>query len=538
MKKKPWVLRAFVAAVGGLLVGALAVVPAEAAGQRHQAGLGLKAFAVGKDTVDAASGSGTVSIDWTVTDGNPEATDMLGAITIQQVAADGSLVGAPQDLTFSFMPQAPYQASAVAGTMASADYSYAFPVPQYAIGSTAHWAVVKVAAKDDLGGTLTVGRQKMATFGAAFTATELVDATGPAYDGLGLVLNQPLYLYNADASVTQRYQIHVTDAESGLFRLQLFLKGPKNATVNGTVQFVTERDGSLQCGPDSTAFDTHEGFCNVDVTLPAGAPAGDWSVSRVRLTDAAGNVSVTKGLSVSPVHVTQNSTLQASDFTVSPSQFNNWNGLAPLTISMKPSGASKGIKSVTVLLEGCSGSVTENPVVAPDGSISVRATVPPIYTKQCTVTGIGITDGAGNSAAYGVAFHGPALDLVATQIPDTAAPVVNSASLDTTSVPASSLPRNGLLTLDVTSFVGVTGFSLTVYDANGVSVDGRYGGLQPVTNGPLTLLVPLHQGLAPGVYTVGFSLTDAGGLHSEYGYPNHPGPTLPGGPLLITVTDN
>ncbi|MGV9556825.1 hypothetical protein [Streptomyces sp. NPDC003522] len=128
-------------------------------------------------------------------------------------------------------------------------------------------------------------------------------------------------------------------------------------------------------------------------------------------------------------------------------------------------------------------------------------------------------------------------DLVATQIPDTAAPVVNSASLDVTSVPASTLPHNAGLTLDVTSFVGVNRLNLTVYDVSGAPVNGMSGGIPSVTNGPLELNVPLQQGLAEGGYTVGFTLTDAGGLRAQYGYPGGHSLPVPGGPLLITVTD-
>ncbi|MFE2067375.1 hypothetical protein ACFXDH_34200 [Streptomyces sp. NPDC059467] len=538
MGKRPWGVRLFAAAVGGVLLGALAAGPAQAdSGQRQQGGLGLTALSVESSTVDATSGNGTVTVDWTVTDGNTAATDMLGALTLQQVGTDGRLIGAPQALTFSFQPEWPYQANPVDGTMASAEYSYAFPVPQYAARSTARWAVVKVAAKDDQGGTLTVGRQDLAKYRASFTATHLVDSTGPAYEQLGPVLDQPEYLYNADAAVTTRYRLHITDDQSGFFRGRLVLGGPQGATATGTIRLVQNTDGSLQCG-DYVSYDSHDVFCTVDVIIPAGAPAGTWSVSRVRLTDASGTASVSDGLSQDPVHVTQNSTVRASDFAISPAQYNNWNGTAPLTITMKPSGFRDGIASVTVLLDGCGGSVTEHPEIAADGSVSARATVPPIYTRKCTVTGIGLTDGAGDTAAYGTAFHGPALDLVATQIPDPAAPVVNSASLDITSVPASTLRRNAVLTLDVTSFVGVNGFSLTVYDAAGHSVGGMSGGVSSATNGPLKLIVPLYEGLTPGVYTVGFTLTDAGGLHTQYGYPNGGGLPVPGGPLLITVTDD
>lgn len=538
VRKRRRGLRLFAVAVSGVVAGVLAAGPAQAARpvQKAVSAPKVTALAVEQSTVDATSGDATVTIDWTVTDGNAAATDMSGALTVQQVGTDGRLIGAPRSLTFSFQPQWPYQASAVAGTIASAEYSYAFPVPQYAAASTARWAVVKAAAQDDQGGVLTMGRQKLAGFDAAFTATHLVDSTGPAYDGLGTVLDQPEYLYNADTSVTTRYRLHVTDADSGFFRGELVLGGPQGATASGSFRVTQDTDGTQQCG-DYTGYDTHDIFCTVEVDVPADAPAGIWSVSRLRLTDASGTVSVAKGLSQDPVHITRNSTVQASDFAISPAQYNNWNTPAPLTITMKPSGFQGGIASVTVLLDGCGGSVTDNPVIAPDGTISVRATAPPIYTKRCTVTGIGLTDGAGESAAYGTAFHGPALDLVATQTPDTAAPVVNSASLDVTSVPASTLPRNAVLTLDVTSFVGVDGFSLTVYDADGEPVGGMSGGISSVTSGPLELVVPLHQGLAPGAYTVGFTLTDAGDLHTQYGYPGGHGSPVPGGPLVITVTD-
>ncbi|MEU1181244.1 hypothetical protein ABZ464_27085 [Streptomyces sp. NPDC005820] len=534
--KRPWGFGLLAAAVGGLLIGALAAGPAQAGEAAREAGPGVTALAVEQSAVDATSGDATVTIDWTVTDPDPAATDLFGALTVQQVGAGGRLVGAPQTLTFSFQPQWPYQASAVGGTMASADYSYAFPVPRYAARATARWAVVKVTARDDRGATFTAGRHRLARFDTAFTATHLIDATGPAYDDLGTVLDQPEYLYNADASVTAKYRLHITDAESGFFRGALVLGGPGGATASGAIRLTRDTDGTLWCG-DYPGYDSHDVFCTAEVTLPAGAPAGTWSLSRVRLTDASGNVAVTDGLSQDPVHVTQNATVQASDFAVTPAQYNNWNGTAPLTITMRPSGFRDGIASVTVLLDGCSGSVTENPEIAADGTISVRATVPPVYTRRCSVTGIGLTDGAGRSAAYGAAFHGPALDLVATQIPDTTAPVANSASLDLTSVPASTLPRNAVLTLDVTSFVGVDGFSLTVYDASGAPVGGSSGGVSSVTSGPLRLLVPLRQGFAPGTYTVGFTLTDVGGLHTQYGYPNGHGLPVPGGPLLITVTD-
>ncbi|MEU6654023.1 hypothetical protein ABZ904_32465 [Streptomyces sp. NPDC046900] len=372
--------------------------------------------------------------------------------------------------------------------------------------------------------------------GAKSTATQPADTAGPAFDQLHLEFDQPKYVYNADASVTQRYRLHITDAESGFDRGKLVVRGSHGGVVSARFAVVRNAAGELWCGTDFV-FDTQDLECPVEVTIPKDAPAGTWSVSQVKLVDAAGNVSTTSGLSAAAMQVTQNRALSAADFAISPEQYNNWTGFATLTVTMRPLGAQNGISSVTLLLDKCSGSVTENPTIAADGTISVLATVAPIVTKQCKVTGIGVIDGAGNAAAYGTAFRGPELDLVATQIPNTQAPVVNSASLAVVSVPASSLPRNDGLTLDVTSFAGITGFSLTVYDADGISVDGASGGVGSVTSGELKLTVPLHQGLAPGTYTVGFTLTDASGLFSQYGYPNGGGLPVPGGPLQITVTD-
>ena len=88
VKKRPWALRVLAAAVGGLLCGTLVAAPAQAV-EQPQAGIALSALTVEQDSVDATSGSGTVTIDWTLTDGNDAATDMFGAISVQQIDDDG-----------------------------------------------------------------------------------------------------------------------------------------------------------------------------------------------------------------------------------------------------------------------------------------------------------------------------------------------------------------------------------------------------------------------------------------------------------------
>nr|WP_146224290.1 hypothetical protein [Streptomyces sp. FT05W] len=496
--------------------------------------LRVTALSVTPDSVDATSDDATVDINWTVADVNAAATDMTGHVTVQQVAADGRPKGAPHDISFSFQPRWPYEVDPTGGTIAKAEYSHAFRVPQYSDAPDARWAVVRFTAEDDQGGRLALGWKKLARFGADFEARALVDTTGPGHDSLALQRDEQDYGYNAETSVTKRYRINVTDAESGFHEGKITLRGSGGGTVVTGFGLVTDQNGYLMCG-ERHAFDTKDVSCTVDVTIPAGAPAGTWSVTEVELVDAVGNVSTSAGLSEGPVHVTQNSTLSATDFSVSPEEYNNWNGVAPLTVTMRPVGAQAGITSVTVLLS-CGGSVTADPVVAADGTVSVKASVPPVHTRECGVTGIGITDGAGNAAAYGAAFQGPVLDLVARQIAAGEPPVVNSARLATNTVSTASLPTRVQLTLDLKSFVGVGQFSLTIYDADRASVGGESGGLPSVPSGELVLSVPMPDGLAPGDYTVGFTLTDVAGQRSPYGYPSGNGSPVPGGPLVITVT--
>jgi hypothetical protein len=47
------------------------------------------------------------------------------------------------------------------------------------------------------------------------------------------------------------------------------------------------------------------------------------------------------------------------------------------------------------------------------------------------------------------------------------------------------------------------------------------------------LLFRAYRTMAPGTYTVAFTLTDAGGLYTHYGYPNTDPP--PDGPLTFVV---
>ncbi|KQV14867.1 hypothetical protein [Kitasatospora sp. Root107] len=66
--------------------------------------------------------------------------------------------------------------------------------------------------------------------------------------------------------------------------------------------------------------------------------------------------------------------------------------------------------------------------------------------------------------------------------------------------------------------MGINGASFTVYDANGVSHGGSGGGAGEGPDGKIHLSTQVY--LAPGRYTVGFTVTSSGGRSAQYGYPN------------------
>ncbi|MEU8784313.1 hypothetical protein [Streptomyces sp. NPDC048637] len=56
-------------------------------------------------------------------------------------------------------------------------------------------------------------------------------------------------------------------------------------------------------------------------------------------------------------------------------------------------------------------------------------------------------------------------------------------------------------------------------------------------SGPLNEYFELPQGTAPGTYTIGFTLHDQGHQSVSYGMPGSSSRPVPGGPVILTVTD-
>ena len=80
----------------------------------------------------------------------------------------------------------------------------------------------------------------------------------------------------------------------------------------------------------------------------------------------------------------------------------------------------------------------------------------------------------------------------------------------------------------------IDGSGSTLYSSTGTVVGEENGGASVNGSGQLTIGIDIPYGLAVGTYTVGFSLTDKGGLTTDYGMPGSA--AVPGGPLTLTIT--
>ncbi|HEV2639183.1 MAG TPA: hypothetical protein VGX23_28845 [Actinocrinis sp.] len=382
------------------------------------------------------------------------------------------------------------------------------------------------------------GRDKLAAIaGTSFTADELVDSTGPNYEAVSLPSQSPVDFDDAAAPVDLTYTVEATDPESGFYKGTLVLAGPQGQTVSTDFAVQFDALGTTECGPDSPNWGSNDIICAVPVAIPPGSAAGTWSVSQLKLTNAAGAVANYRKLALDPITLTQNAVLSASGFSMTPSVVDNWVNQQNLTVTMTPAGAQGGIASVTVdTTPWCYDGTTNQPAVAADGtlSVTVRMFQGP-SSKSCQVTGIAIVDGAGDVAAYGSANNGPALNLVSTQLPDTA-PTLLSAALGTTSVVHGDSQAD-TLTMNVSSIAGIDQSTYSIYDSDGswagASASKNYNPV--VTGGTITLSV-YPGSLAPGTYTIALGLNDANQLGTGYGAPNGVNTPMPGGPLQFTVT--
>lgn len=493
-----------------------------------------------QSSVDASGGTAVVSLNWTIKDSNSQATAISGDVKVRLAGkSKGTYVGQTFDIPFSLSGAS----GGVTGTGTAQDSSYTYPfsVPQYSYASTAQWVVTQVTAKDDQGETLNLSGNQLNRYDSVLTATELVDSTPPTYDSLSFPVvigpSRP-YIYDGSSGGSSSYSFNADDAQSGFWKGVITLDGPGGATLSARFEYsYSIPNGYGMCG-SGTVFDDTSASCQVAVTIPPGAPAGAWTVSKLELWDNAGNHATYANLNVLPVIVTSNSVIQASVFAANPAQVDNWVQTGTSQISMNITGARGGVS--TIYVDFAAGSPCSEQSTTPaqnsDGSYSVDVSMFTIATS-CMVAGVAVIDGAGDVSVYGTEYGEPDLGIQLTRVPDTTPPVATSASLSPTALPYS--PDSGFagLTINVDDAIApVNQVSATIFNSSGTIVGGGFGGVTAVLEGPVSFSVPTPAGLAPGTYTVAFQITDEGGLTSSYGYPTSP--PVPGGPLTFTVTSS
>lgn len=534
-------------ALAALITTAAAAAPAFAQTDARAAGapgsLALTALSFSPASVDASSGNATVTLNWTVTDSNPAAADVAGEVDIRQAGSQPSTyVGvtypAPFDVNGRITGQGQGNPS---GTVQDASFSYTFSVPQYASASTANWVVANVTLQDDQGDTLTLGGSQLARFRASLAATELVDTTAPTYDSLQFAnFSQRPFVYSVvGGSVT--YTLEVLDAQSGFWRGSLTLQGPGGQKERGTFDQVYDQFNQIfTCGGNS-GFGLTDTFCNVTVTIPAGAADGTWTVSTIQLTDNAGNTATYRNVDALPMTVTANKVVTATGFSASPNPVNDWQGFAPSTLSFKVSGTVGGVSAVYVDASGSDGAICANQ--AGGATVSGDTVSVPLVVDEraeftdaplnCSITGVAIIDGQGDVALYGSEYGAPSPGVTITQVPDTP-PTLASVSLSPASVPESTSVQTVSLNFTTGNNLAAVNFiDAFLYDSSGNQVGGgSFDGYLPSnTSNGLQIFIPA--GLPPGMYTVGMTLIDYGGLVTTYG-PG--GQAMPGGPVQLTVT--
>lgn len=280
--------------------------------------------------------------------------------------------------------------------------------------------------------------------------------------------------------------------------------------------------------------------CAIGVTLPSGAPAGNWRLAALVLHNNAGGVATYKNPTAPSITVTSNSTVRASDFQITPNPVNNWRSEAMTELSMAVTGARRGVSAVHVDFGSGGCRQWGDTTATADGQIAVPVLV---YrqTRSCEVEGVRVVDGAGNVALYGPQFGAPDPGLTITQVPITEPPVARGATLDPASLPSSEVGWSSV-TLTVRADVRtapVDGIAVYLYDPDGEVVSQSTGGTSQAEDGTVThrLYLP-WEGLEPGEYTVGLALDDAAGNSSRWNMPDRADSlTLPGGPLILTVTE-
>ncbi|MFI2709776.1 hypothetical protein ACH495_06550 [Micromonospora sp. NPDC018662] len=505
--------------------------------------LGLTALAFADTTVDATGSYAANTLTWTVTNTDPDADYVFGTVTMRmRSTVTGELVGHDWVARYAYQETCCGDGVYESGTPQESTYSFALPVRRYSDADTAVWEVTKVSVSSR-DATATFSGTRLQSFGYRFTARTLIDSSGPSADSISL--NSPVrrpYFYVGSGPATVTYDFTVQDWQSGFWKGTIRLAGPGGTTVS--TGFTWEREEystGLRCGRVSSG--QQDGVymaCSIDVVVPADAAAGNWRVAALVLRNNAGGTTTYKNPTAPSITTTTNSTVRASAFAVDPNPVDNWRDSVMTELSMVVTDTRKGLSTVELdLTGGCQ--QWGLPTTRADGRVAVQVRVYQ-QTEKCVVEGLAVVDGAGNVALYGSTYGAPDPGLTIRRVPSTNPPIARSARLDPSSVPASEVAQTSVkLTIDAEVQVApINGLGVYLYDADGDVVSQSFGGSSQAPDGTVTSWLYLPwQGLAPGEYTVGFVLSDAARASTAYDMPDRADSrTLPGGPVVLTVTED
>ncbi|MFJ1886225.1 hypothetical protein [Streptomyces sp. NPDC088137] len=488
-------------------------------------------------TVDATPGGSTVTLRWTMTDTTPETEGMNARVHLRrQGTTAGSHLGVPLVGTYEVGSYGQDITLVPGSTPQKATYEWTLAVPQYAAGTSVTWAVTRLKAWDNQGTSLDLDAARLGAFHNTFEAKTLADTQGPTYDELAVTYGRQPYVYAGEKESSMTYELDVHDPQAGISGGTLTLTGPGGQHLTGSFAIDWTPDQGYQgCGYIEWG-QTDAGSCGVSVTFPAHAASGTWTVSRVDLTDNAGNTSTYDNLSAAPVHVTSNDVLSADAFKATPNPVDIWHGERTIKVGFRPHGDEGGVASAVVdtdSVNGCRQTSTAATTAA-DGTVSVDYDVPR-QAFTCHITSLVITDNAGNVALYGAEFGAPETGLTITSAPDTVLPEIDRATLSPTTVPATDHSTDIHLTVNVSgTTAGVNGYDIYLVDSSGRLIPAVTGGAPLTFSGPLALSFPLPSNVAPGAYTIALRLSDQAYESSSFGFPN--GTPMPGGPVTLTVT--
>ena len=518
----------------GVALVAIAVVPTPAAAAANT--LAITDVAFSATSIDTTAGPSYIDLHWTVTNGNTSAQNIMGSVELRQFEGSAQ-VGHRRTITFALNPGDAQVWAEYGSTAQQAHFTYQFLVPQYGTSSQAKWKVTNIVAQDGLGHTRRLTAQELESMGVRFTVTQLDDETPPTVAAVWLYYDQPSAVFDDGSGTTITYYVEVDDVGTGFRKGTLVINGPQDTQLSTPFEVKDVGGYVPECGEGEPVYDPVYALCSVKVVIPPGSPSGSWSVRQVRVTDNAGNAAVLREIAAPVVRVSRNDVISASDFAVSPAVVDNWRENKNSNLVFRPAGAVGGLAEVEVQTAGACWPMGTTPTMNDDGTASIPVQVLTI-TSECRITGIALKDAAGHEAFYGTSFRAPDLGLVITRLPDDTPPLVLSATLPKSTWTTTELETAWGIGLDVvvdnSSGAPVTGFSTTVFNALPASVGGAGGGIFEEPDGHLNL--SMHTGvLPPGQYTVGFTLTDAGGRFTQLGYPNRP--PGPNGPLIITVIE-